>query len=184
MTEPNSMKERRMWSKRDWILRGAVVFLVLVFFCPAPMDSQIQRKRVPEQTEFGADSDLERPIPVPEAALKVLRNALKATSEDLPAERLRASEVHLDGPTEVDLVVPVLAGSHAAFFYILRPASDGYELIFDSGGDSMTVLRTRSHGYRGLRVVGITMAGAGEATVVYRFDGRKYVKANERNRRS
>ena len=165
-------------------LKRPVVFLALVFFCPSPVDSQIQRKRVAEQTEFGADADLDQPIPVPEAALKALRNVLKATSDELPAERLQASEVHLDGPTEVDLVVPVLAGSHAAFFYILRPASDGYELIFDSGGDSMTVLRTRSHGYRDLRVVGITMAGAAQTRVVYRFDGRKYVKANERSGRS
>ena len=135
---------------------------------------------VPEQTEFGADSDLDRPIPVPAAALKALRNTLQATSDELPAEGLRASEVHLGGPTEVDIVVPVLAGGHAAFFYILRPVSDGYRLIFDSGGDSMTVLGTRSHGYRDLQIVGITMAGAARTTTIYRFDGRRYVNASEK----
>jgi hypothetical protein len=123
---------------------------------------------------------LQRPIPVPEAALKALRNALQATPDELPAERLQASKIHLEGSTEVDLVVPVLAGGHAAFFYILRPTSDGYQLIFDSGGDSMTVLRTKSHGYRDLQIEGITMAGKNVRTLIYRFDGHKYVKTSEK----
>lgn len=91
---------------------------------------------------LGADSELEHPIPVPEAALKALRSALQATPDELPGDQLRASKIHLRGSTEADLVVPVVGGGHAVFFYILRPTSDGYQLIFDSGGDSMTVLRT------------------------------------------
>ena len=166
--------------RQDWVLKNAVIFLALFFYYTASAHSQTQRKPVPEQTDFGADSDLDRPIPVPEAALKTLRSALQATPDELPAEQLRASEIHLDGSTEVDLVVPVLAGGHAASFYILRPTSDGYQLIFDSGGDSMTVLRTRSHGYRDLQVEGITMAGKNVTTVIYRFDGHKYVKAREK----
>jgi hypothetical protein len=172
-------------NKQDWILRNAVVFLALVFFYPATTDSRTQRKLTPEQTDFGADSGLERPIPVPEAALKALRNArLQATPDELSSEQLQASEIHLDGLSEVDLVVPVLGGGHAAFFYILRPTSDGYQLIFDSGGDSMTVLRTRSHGYRDLQVEGITMAGKSVTMVIYRFDGHKYVKASEKTEHS
>lgn len=173
-------KSTAVMNRRDWILRSAAVFLTTVSFYPAIAHSQTQRKSAPEQTDFGADSELERPIPVPEAALKALRNALQATPDELPAEQLRASEVHLAGSTEADLVVPVIGGGHAAFFYILRPTSDGYQLIFDSGGDSMTVLRARSHGYRDLQVEGITMAGKNVTTVTYRFDGHKYVKTSEK----
>jgi hypothetical protein len=167
-------------NRQDWILRSAALFLSIVFFYPATAHSQTQRKSAPEQTDFGADSDLQRPIPVPEAALKALRKALQATPDELPAEQLQASKIHLGGSTEADLVVPVLAGGHAAFFYILRPTSDGYQLIFDSGGDSMTVLRTRLHGYRDLQVEGVTMAGKNVTTVVYRFNGHKYVEAREK----
>ncbi len=157
-------KSTTIMNRQDWILRSAAVFLTTVSFYPAIAHSQTQRKSAPEQTDFGADSELERPIPVPEAALKALRNALQASPDELPAEQLRASEVHLGGLTEADLVVPVIGGGHAAFFYILRPTSDGYQLIFDSGGDSMTVLRARSHGYRDLQVEGITMAGKNVTT--------------------
>ena len=129
-----------------------------------------------EQNAFGSDSDLDHPTPIPDAAVKALREAL--SQDELP-DHLRASEIHLDGPSEIDLVVPVLAGGHAAVFYLLKPTSNGYQLIFDSGGDSMSVLPTRSNGYRDLQVVGITMAGAEITTVVYRFDGHKYVKAKE-----
>jgi len=144
------------------------------------VDSQTHRKPEPEQADFGADSDLERPIPVPEAALKALRSALQATPDELSAEQLRASIIHLDGTVEADLVVPVLAGGHAAFFYILRPTSSGYQLIFDSGGDFMTVLRTRSHGYRDLQVESVTMAGKNVTFAVYQFDGHKYAKTSEK----
>ena len=173
-----------MMNRRDWVLRSAFVFLTLVFIYPTRATSRTQRKPAPEQTDFGADSDLDRPIPVPDAAVKAVRNALRAPPDELPAEELRASEIHLDGPTEGDLVVPVVGVGHAAFFYMLRPTADGYQLIFDSGGDSMTVLRTRSHGYRDLQVEGITMAAKNATTVVYRFDGHKYVKAWEKTEHS
>lgn len=173
-----------MVNRQNWFLRGVVVFLALVLFYRAPVHSQIQHKRVPEQTDFGSDSELDRPISIPEAALKALRSALHARPDELPDEHLRASEIHLAGPTEIDLVAPMRGGGHAAFFYILRPTLSGYKLIFDSGGDSMTVLRSRSHGYRDLQVVGITMAGKNAATVVYRFDGQKYVEAWEKTEHS
>ena len=62
-------------------------------------------------------------------ALNALRSALKATPEELPGDELKASEIHLAGTAETDLIVPRLAGSHAAFFYILRPAASGYKLM-------------------------------------------------------
>jgi hypothetical protein len=166
--------------RRDRVLRSAVAFLALSSCYTATTHSQTQRKPVHEQTDFGADSELERPIPVPEAALKALRKALQATPDELPAQQLKASEIHLGGSTETDLIVPVIGGGHAAFFYILRPTSDGYQLIFDSGGDGMTVLRTRSHGYRDLQVEGVTMAGKNVTTDIYQFDGHKYVKTSEK----
>jgi len=51
-----------------------------------------------EQTDFGSDSDLDRPIPVPQAALDALRSALKAKPDKLLGDKLKASEIHLAGP--------------------------------------------------------------------------------------
>ncbi len=141
-------------------------------------NAQVHQKNPREQTDFGSDSDLDRPVPVPPTALDALRSALK--TPELPGDELKASEIHLAGPTETDLIVPRLAGSHAALFYILRPTSNGYQLIFDSGGDGMTVLRSRSHGYRDLKVSVFTQAGRSQDTVIYKFNGRRYAKFIEK----
>ena len=140
-------------------LKGAAGFLIttVISACVIAHSTstishpQTHQKSAREQTEFGSDSDLDRPIPVPPAALDALRSALKATPEELPGDELKASEIHLAGTAETDLIVPRLAGSHAAFFYILRPAARGYKLIFDSGGDGMKQVtrlpRPRSKGF-------------------------------------
>ena len=142
---------------------------------------QTHQKNPREQTKFGSDSDLALAIyGTAICSRTALRSALKATPEELPGEELKASEIHLAGTAETDLIVPRLAGSHAALFYILRPAASGYELIFDSGGDGMTVLPSRSHGYRDLKVWGFTQAGKSQSTTIYKFDGLRYLKFSEK----
>jgi hypothetical protein len=169
-------------------LKGAASFLMSAAISVSVMtnststnsDRQTQQEGPREQTEFGADSDLDRPIPLPKAALDALRSALKATPEELPGEELKASEIHLADTAETDLIVPRLAGSHTAFFYILRQTASSYKLIFDSGGDAMTVLQSRSHGYRDVKVWGFTQAGRSQSTVIYKFNGVQYVRFSEK----
>src|SRR5262249_49548634 len=122
---------------------------------PTSISAQVHQETSREQADFGSDSELDRPIHVPPAALVALRSALKATPDELPGDELKASKIHLAGPAEADLIVPSVA-AHAAFFYILRPTASGYEFILDSGGDSMTILRTKSRRYRDLLTLNYT----------------------------
>ena len=142
--------------------------------------SQGPGKPAAEQIEFGSDSSLDRPVPVPPSAVDCLRKALGASPDELSGDDLKASEIQLHSPAEVDLVIPRLVGGHAALFYVLRPAGNGYQLLFDSGGDALTVLPTRSHGYRDLRVWGFSQAGKTTTTTTYRFNGRRYAKVSEK----
>lgn len=134
-----------------------------------------------EQSVFGADApSLDRPVPLPQGALDALRKALATGPNELPAEWLRTSAIHLNGLTETDLVVIGRGAGHAVPFYILRPTSHGYKVILNSGGDSLRVLRTRSNGYRDLQLEGFA---AGTTTKdIYKFDGESYVKGSERTR--
>jgi hypothetical protein len=143
--------------------------------------SQTRPKPPIEQTEFGSDSGLDRPIAIPRNALDALRSALKAAPDELIGDDLKASEIHLAGPAEANLIVPRPVGSHSALFYLLKPTAGGYKLIFDSGGDSMTVLRSRSHGYRDLKVWSFTQTGKSQSTALYKFDGARYVKLGEKD---
>jgi hypothetical protein len=78
------------------------------------------------------------------AALETLRSALKVSPDDLPTDSLLASVIHLDGSTEVDLVVIGRGASHAVLFWIIQKAPDGYRLILNTGGDSLNRLLKKS----------------------------------------
>jgi hypothetical protein len=79
-----------------------------------------KKENEPEQTVFGADPQpqgfIRKPVQVPPAALQVLRDSLGRgavnclkhngiTADDVPASWFVASEIHLDGPEEIDLIV-------------------------------------------------------------------------------
>ena len=138
--------------------------------------TQIQSRHSKDQSVFGADSEVERQVAVPEAALKILRTNLKASPDELSAEDLKVSEIHLDGSTEVDLVALGVHGAHTVPFYILRPITNGYQLVLSSVGDSMTVLSSRTNGLRNVKVEAYMFAGTKTISIIYRFDGHKYVK--------
>jgi hypothetical protein len=174
----NAMNRRRGTLTR-------VVFCLMAMGWQAPDASpQARQKAAEEQSDFGSDSDLDRPVPAPKAAMGLIRSELQRTAEELPDKFFEASEIHLDGPNEVDLVILIPAGSHAAHFFMLRPTSGGYKIVLDSGGDSLTVLKTRSSGYRNIAVESITQAGRFTTTVSFRFNGGKYIQVSEKTRRA
>src|ERR1700733_13744267 len=76
-----------------------------------------------EQSDFGADlEEPDRPAAVPDEVVQKIREVRKAAPEELPAEWLVASEIHLDGPNEIDLVVigtgGELRGAHVVPFWV------------------------------------------------------------------
>jgi len=154
-----------------------------------------------EQSKFGIELEAEpvqRPVELPRAALDALsedkrvascltRNGLSA--KELPANWFIASEIHLDGPNEVDLVVlpggripdtaageisqnACLVGANTAQMWVLRKTQIGFQLILSQIGLGMNVLSTRTNGLRDISV-GAEVGGYGDG-IEYKFDGKSY----------
>jgi hypothetical protein len=135
-----------------------------------------------EQSEFGAeDENWERPVPVPEDILLVLRTVNHATTDEMPAKWLLASEIRLHGPEEKDMILMGIGDlrlPHAVLFWIFRQTAQGHELILSTGGDGLTVLNVKANGYRKIRIHNNTASAT--TAVTYQFDGHKYVQSKEK----
>ena len=133
-----------------------------------------------EQSDFGADlEEPDRPAAVPDEVVQKIREVRKAAPEELPTEWLVASEIHLDGPNEIDLIVVGtggLRGAHIVPFWVFRKKQAGYEMVLATGGDGLSVLKTRWKGFREINALGIGLAGQEITTTTFRFDGQRYQK--------
>jgi len=164
------------------------ILIVVLLFGLTAMKAQIIGNATPkEQSDFGAeDQNWKHPVPIPEGILEILRKApgevlgkLRQGNiglpEDITSDSLLASEIHLDGLQERDLIVMgvgKLGLPHAALFWVFRQTRTGYEAVLSTGGDSLTVLNTKKNGYRRIRVSNNTASTTTGA--IYVFDGRQY----------
>jgi hypothetical protein len=159
-----------------------------------------------EQTSFNAEPDsaqalVNRPVRIPDSALQVLRdtltggtfNCLKSHEiepDEAPASWFLASEIHLNGPKEVDLIVlpnatkiadpsnpgGCLLAAHGGRFWVLGPgvASGRYELLLQTYGLALKVLNSRTNRYRDLQVA------EESRNIIYRFTLQQYQRAEIR----
>jgi len=90
-------------------------------FAPCVVRQTSKKVDQPEQTIFGSDAGspeefTQKPVEVPAAAVQVIQdsfvrgtlNCLKhfgTTPDEVPASWFVASEIHLKGPEEIDLIV-------------------------------------------------------------------------------
>jgi hypothetical protein len=149
-----------------------------------------QRHAQPEQREFSAeDEGVQRPVVIPQSVLDILakddgaRNLMENEDPPLksvPASWFSASEVHLAGPNEKDLVVvgeePV-SGGNTARFWVFRPISSGYELVLSDSAHDLQVKKKRWKGYCEIELSGATAVEFFSTT--FRWDGTKYVNFRE-----
>lgn len=178
-------------------LIGLVLFLVFA----AQMRSQKAGEATKEeQSTFGTEEVpgipfVKRPLPVPDAALPILNVDVdvKGCLDDNPlppghslASWFIGSEIHLDGPSENDLVVLPLPDNecfHSAAgigtFWIFRKVGQQYELVLKALGNGLTILGTKYNGHRSIQTGTIGQAGRQFTTVVFRFDGKRYQKYRE-----
>jgi hypothetical protein len=163
-----------------------VLFLLVVLLFSALVEAQTSgRKPDKEQTLFGAeDESRERPVKLSDGVLELLRKdeqvlrylaATQKSANELTTESFLASEVHLDGPTEADLIVMGdgrLRGANVATFWIFRKLPEGYRLVLKITTFGLTVERSR---WKGLRNISIASPKAGYSVEdFFRFNGEKY----------
>jgi len=146
-----------------------------------------------EQTSFDADSSrqITRPVDLPGSVLRILAqdNEVVACMKDNPippeaslASWFMASEIHLNGPDEADLVVlPVAQGSlymcfHSVegigWFWVFRQVGAHYELVLRTAGLGLIIRDARHAGYRDIQTG--AAFGMHSSQITYRFENGKY----------
>ena len=154
-----------------------------------------------EQSEFGIELEavpIQRPVTLPRAALDALSNDKGVASclenaglsgDELPANWFVASEIHLNGPNEADLVVlpgdPVpgtpageispnacFLGANTGQMWVLRKTEHGFKLVLSQYGLGMGVLATKTNGLRDVQIGAIV--GGYDDSIDYKFDGESY----------
>jgi hypothetical protein len=141
-------------------------------------DQHAQQTPPQEQTSFGSEAPVRSPVTIPDDALLVLtdflgqgttnclKNMAKLTPERVPASWFVASEIHLNGPNEVDLIVQpnndtrelgsgCLRGAHVVPFWVLTKGRR-YELLLATDADALQVLDSRTNGHRDIQTTAHT----------------------------
>lgn len=161
-------------------------FLLVLLFLAMVSGSLSWGATKEEQSKFNADELVKRPVPVPDNILDILLrdSTVAGCINDNPilhrpslGSWFVASEIHLDGDNEADMVVlPIAQGEaclcfHSAegisWFWVFRPVGRGYELALKAAGLELLVLNTKHNGYRDIRIGG--QVGKFGTKVVFRF---------------
>lgn len=174
-----------------------VVMVCLVVLLQSVAESQKPRQGgQQEQTSFGTEEiptvpQVKRPAPMPDSVLQVLNTdeGVKSCLENntlTPGQLLSswfiASEIHLDGRNETDLVVlPNPYGEQSmcfhsvegiGWFWVFRQNQGRHELVLKASGNGLEILNSSHNGYKDIQ----TVSGVGRfvTTIIFHFDGRRY----------
>ena len=170
------------------LILGSCLFLLLE-------SSGALGKTGKEQTSFDADpsSQVTRPVSLPGSVLQILaqdsevaacRKENPVPSEASLASWFVASEIHLDGADEADLVVLPLAQGNLlmcfhsvegiGWFWVFRQVGAHYELVLKAAGLGLVIRDVRHHGYRDIQS-GFAF-GTHSSQTTYRFENGEYRK--------
>jgi hypothetical protein len=177
---------------------AGVLVLVIFLFQIGEERQSVKNPQVQEQSDFSVEQQyvqtpIRQPVDVPESVLQILRNdkryvlacakAQNLSADQVPGMWFIGSQIHLDGPAEVDLVVQprlqpdlrpsnrCILGANVGPFWIFRETPQANQLL-NTGGHDLTVLDSRTKGYRDIKVIVIALSGI--STTIYKFDGQKY----------
>jgi hypothetical protein len=183
----------------------ALVVVGAVLCLPHVLTAQhVKLKEQKEQSNFGIELEvvpIQLPVALRPAALDALSKDARVascleneglTAKELPANWFVASEIHLGGASESDLVVlpggrlpdtpageispnACFLGANTAQMWILRDTQRGFKLVLSQIGLGMNVLATRTNGLRDIEV-GAAVGGYDES-IHYKFDEESYKTA-------
>lgn len=156
-----------------------------------------QTSKLHEQSVFDAEQDdagapIRRPVEIPTSVLDILRHDPRVLNcekyknisvNQIPAKWFIASEIHLDGSAEKDLIVlprldldlkpgnVCLLGANIYPFWVFASRGNRYELVLETNALGLRVLHSQTNGYRDIEG---SVATAIVTTVTFKFDGQKY----------
>lgn len=174
-----------------WKRVGCVV--VVVGLLATAAKSNQARKNVPqEQTNFGLEENVTRPVSIPQGVLSILVDdsevrtsgcvASDQTADKISASWFEASQIHLDGPKEVDLLVKAkdgcLFGANIGPFWVFRKTQRAYELLLAVSALDVELLPRTTNGHKDISAGAV--AGGKYVSAFYQFDGHRYVEAGSK----
>jgi hypothetical protein len=172
-------------------VRRLVLAVCVVATTAAWAGAQGKQSPSPEQTHFSAEDDgVAHPVTLPDDVLKALekdervRTSMESSDPPVqtpPSSWFSASKVHLASQEEDDLVVLAegeLRGANVIMFWVFRKTGQGFELVLEAPAHDLEIRKRRSNGYRDIEIVAMTASEV--HTVLYRFDGKRYVVRREK----
>jgi hypothetical protein len=194
------------WRRLAW-------FFVLAAVLGSVKAQKPTKDAPPEQTTFGADWGpgqvfMGKPIEIPVSALQVVKDTLQRGAinclnghniapELIPASWFAASEIYLDGPEEVDLIVQpnlpkivahevpldkaagCLLGANVGPFWVIRRNPSGrYGLLLETYALGLEVRDSRTNFYRDIQTVVSTATTT--TTIVYKMAVAQYQIAEKK----
>jgi hypothetical protein len=164
-------------------MRFTLIIFAFILICS--VNAHTKPKTVPgEQTKFNLEERVHRPAAIPEDVLKILRENsdfstcdVEAGSRDnVPATWYEASQIHLDGPGETDLVVKAknacMMGPNLGPYWVFRKTVYGHILVLSTDAVGVQILKTETNGLRNIRTG--AFVSLKPSYVLYKFDGRAY----------
>ncbi|HEX7314732.1 MAG TPA: hypothetical protein VF297_12475 [Pyrinomonadaceae bacterium] len=183
------MMRNNLWScvndgRALW--RMCVVALLLSAALAHGVNANAVAPQAEEQTNFNLEEPVARPATIPPDVLRGLGQDEKVltcltsgggnATVEIPAAWFAASEVHLNGDKLPDLVVKpqnaCLNGANIGPFWVFRNTGRGYALVLRADTLGLEVLRTRTRGYRNIRLSSATARRV--QTSLLKFDGKTY----------
>jgi hypothetical protein len=165
---------------------GKALLIIFVGLTEIVAETQGNKTLPTEQSLFGMEGPaIERPVTLPAGVLKILQKndfVLTCLEKDrspneIPASWFVGSEIHLDGPGQIDLIVVpkngCLLGANVGPFWIFRKVRMSYVLILDVSSHDLEVLGTRWNGLRDIKIWSATVNTL--TSEVFRFDGQRYI---------
>jgi hypothetical protein len=188
---------KRVGSKSFVFSLVAIVLLT----CTALPAQRSRKGRTKEQTWFGPEMRIERPVKLPEDVAEQLLEFKEGADEEPTLKRclrekgqtaadvsnhFAASEININDDAARDLIVQATSGcfmgAHNTAWWIFSGVegkfgtrfTPGYDLVFSGRGDDLKVLKAATYGYRDIETTSFAGAGTEFYETVWKFDGREY----------
>ena len=151
---------------------------------PTPVPRSSTQRPATEQTGFGAEVKVRRPVPIPGSLVSILNGdpsvqaVVRTSGEPFSAKWFVASEVSLNEDGLADLIVGAhdarLLGANMAPFWVFINSSAGYKSALKVDTLVLDILEGTTNGVRDIRTEEVS---AGKRFItVYGYAGEKYAE--------
>jgi hypothetical protein len=180
------LRHQPLGDRKMKCIPSAALLIIATLLAPGVASQQAKKRPSQEQMKFGLEGSVIQPVPIPDAVLAMLRTDSEVRtsrcvdegqpSPSVSASWFEASQIHLDGPVEIDLLVKAkdgcLFGANIGPFWIFKKTPHGYALLLAVSALGVEVLPSRTNGHKDVSAGAV--AGGKAVSVLYKFDGRRY----------